>query len=247
MSSNSKAAARAQKAAELRAAQRKRENRRRVLTIAAVVAAMVLIVGGAIGFSVWKQDKDEQKLEDAVSAASQYGVAIGPEDAPHDVVIYEDFLCPYCGELERASRDDLARLAGEGKVRVEYRPFDLLSRLGDYPIRATNAFAVVLEKSGPEVAKEFHDLLFENQPPEDDPGSVTDDDLVAYAVEAGAVEADVRPGIEGLSHRDWVTEATDEAMAAGIQGTPTILLDGEVFQDGRTVEDLAANLVAALE
>jgi len=247
MSSNSKAAARAQKAAELRAAQRKRENRRRVLTIAAVVAAMVLIVGGAIGFSVWKQDKDEQKLEDAVSAASQYGVAIGPEDAPHDVVIYEDFLCPYCGELERASRDDLARLAGEGKVRVEYRPFDLLSRLGDYPIRATNAFAVVLEKSGPEVAKEFHDLLFENQPSEDDPGSVTDDDLVAYAVEAGAVEADVRPGIEGLSHRDWVTEATDEAMAAGIQGTPTILLDGEVFQDGRTVEDLAANLVAALE
>jgi protein-disulfide isomerase len=244
---SSKATERAQKAAEMRAAQKKRESRRRLLTIGGVALAMILIVGGAIAVSLWQQDKDQKKLEQAVSAESDYGVAIGPKDAPHDVVIYEDFLCPFCGQLEKATRDDLSRLAADGKVRVEYRPFDLLSSLGDYPIRATNAFALVLEKSGPEVAKKFHDLLYENQPSEQDPGAVTNDDLVKLAVEAGATEGDVKDGIENLSHKSWVDEATAEAAKAGVSGTPTILLDGKVFQDGRTVQELATNLVSELE
>lgn len=247
MSSNSKANARAQKAAEMRAAQKKTEARRRILTIGGVALAMILIVGGAIAVSLWQQDKDQEKLEQAVSAESDYGVAIGPKDAPHDVVIYEDFLCPFCGQLENATRDDLAGLAADGKVRVEYRPFDLLSQIGDYPIRATNAFALVLEKSGPEVAKKFHDLLYENQPSEQDPDAATNDDLVKLAVEAGATESDVRDGIENLSHKGWVDEATAEAAKAGVTGTPTILLDGKVFQDGRTVEELASNLISELE
>mgnify|MGYP006145718853 CR=1 FL=1 len=59
--------------------------------------------------------------------------------------------------------------------------------------------------------------------------------------------ADVREGIEQVSHRDWVTKATANAKSAGVQGTPTVLLDGEVFDDGRTVTDLADNLVEAIE
>lgn len=240
---NSKATTRAQKAAEMRAAQARQESRRRILTIAAVLAVMVLIIGGAIAISVL--NKDEVKA--VAAGSSDYGVSIGDKDAPHTVIIYEDFLCPFCGELEAATRDDLAKLAADGKVFVEYRPFDLLSRLGDYPIRATSAFALVLEKSGPDVAKKFHDLLYENQPSEQNPDAATNDDLVDLAVEAGASESDVREGIESLSHEDWVTKATEEAGKAGVTGTPTILLDGEVFDDGRTVDDLADNLIAAVD
>jgi protein-disulfide isomerase len=244
MSNNSKASARAQKVAEERAAQARRENRRRILTIVGVVAVMALIVGGAVGISLL----NKKDVEAAPAGSSDYGVTIGDADAPHTVIIYEDFLCPYCGALEAETRDDLERLASEGKVLVEYRPFDLLSAsFGDYPIRAASAFALVLEKSGPEVAKKFHDLLFENQPSEQDPDSVSDDDLVAFAVEAGAEEADVREGIEGVSHRDWVEAATAEAKDAEVTGTPTVILDGEVFDDGRTVQDLADNLVEALD
>jgi protein-disulfide isomerase len=246
-SENSKANARAQKAAAERAAQAKREARRRFLTVGGVVLAMVIIIGGSVGYSVWKRDKDQKALEEAVASAASYGVSIGPEDAPHDVIIYEDFLCPYCGELEKQTRDDLARLAADGKVRVEYRPFDLLSQLGDYPIRAASAFSIVLEKSGPEVAKKLHDLLYENQPSEKDPGAVTNDDLVDLAVEAGAKESDVAEAIRGVSNKDWVTEATAEAQKAGVSSTPTILLDGKVFDDGRTVDELADNLIEAIE
>lgn len=246
-SDNSKATARAQKAAAERAAQAKRETRRRFLTIGGVVLAMVLIIGGSIVFSLVQKNKSDQKLEDAASGRSDYGVTIGPDDAANKVIIYEDFLCPYCGELEKRTRDDLARLAADGKVQVEYRPFDLLSQIGDYPIRAASAFSVVLEKSGPEVAKKFHDLLYEYQPSEQDPGSVTNDDLVDLAVEAGATESEVKDAILGVSNKAWVTEATAEAQKAGVTGTPTILLNGKVFDDGRTVDDLADNLIEAIE
>ena len=45
-------------------------------------------------------------------------------------MIYEDFLCPFCGALEAATHDDLAALAADGQVRVTYRPFVLLSQVG---------------------------------------------------------------------------------------------------------------------
>lgn len=222
-----------------------------IALVAAGVAAVIVLrhknvpVGGAAETS--SADSGPTPLRSIRLAAPNVATKPGTSEPKATLTVYEDFLCPFCGQLEKATRDDLARLAADGKVRVEYRPFDLLSRLGDYPIRATNAFALVLEKSGADVAKKFHDLLYENQPSEEDPGAVTDDDLVNLAVEAGATESDVRDGIENLAKKSWVDEATAEASKAGVTGTPTILLDGKVFQDGRTVEELATNLVSELE
>lgn len=242
-SSTSKATARATKAAELRAAQERAEKRRRMLMIGGVGALFVLIVGIAVLVTVFSRDE----VAAPHAGGSEYGVTIGDPDAPHQVVIYEDFVCPFCGELEAQTRDDLAKLADDGKVYVDYRPFDLLSgRVGDYPIRATNAFAVVLDQSGPEVAKKFHDLLFENQPSESGPFP-SDDDLVALAVEAGAEETEVRPGIEDLAMEQWVADATKAAADANVNSTPTVLLDGEEMTDYSSVDDLAGQILKAVE
>lgn len=241
-STKNEKADRRQKAAELRAAQAKREARRRLFTIIGVVAAVVLIIGGAVVVSL----ANKKDVVAAPAGSSEYGVAIGDKSAPHQVIVYEDFLCPFCREFEAATRADFAQLASDGKVYVEYRPFDLLSQIGDYPIRAASAFAVVKDASGPEVAKKFHDLLYENQPSEQDPGSVSNDDLVKLAVEAGADEAKVGDDIRNVARKDWVTEATAEAQKAGVTGTPTVLLDGKVYDNGRSIDDIAKNLVADL-
>lgn len=236
----SKAEARAAKAAEMRAAQQKRERNRRILTIGGVILVMVAIVVGAVIVSRMSDDP-------ATAGDSEYGVAIGPEDAPHEIVIYEDFLCPFCGELERQSAAELERLAEEGRVRVEYRPFELLTGFDDYSERATNAFAVVLEEEGEEVAKEFHDMLFGNQPSESAEEFPSADDLVDLAVEAGADEAAVRDGIEGHEQQDWVEAATEAAADAGVNSTPTVVLDGEEFRDYSDIDSLVSNLIAAVE
>ncbi|WP_205474345.1 thioredoxin domain-containing protein [Nocardioides sp. SYSU D00038] len=234
--------AQAKRAARLEEAKREAEaaQRRRARTMMAGVAGVLALIV-LLGFLVVRSMDDSKDVSAAPAGEGDHGVAIGDPDAPHQVVIYEDFLCPFCGDLEAASRDDLAELAEAGKVYVEYRPFDLLSRISDYPIRATAAFAVVLEESGPEVAKEFHDLLFENQPSEEGPFP-EDGELVDLAVEAGADRDAVAAGIEDLAGKDWVDEATRAASEAGVQGTPTVLVDGEVVQEG-SMEDLADRIV----
>lgn len=222
---------RAAKAAALRAEQARREARRRILTIGAVALAMILIVGGAIAFSVVKNNHDNKKIgQRAAIATSGYGASIGPETAAHSVVIYEDFLCPYCGELERGSETELATLADAGKVHVEYRPFNLLggSDMNSYSVRAAGAFSIVLKTSGNAVAIKFHNLLYQNQPSEQGP-YLSDADLVKYAVEAGAKESAVKSKIESHAGQAWVGTATQKAFATGLKGTPTIVVDGTVI------------------
>ncbi len=243
MSKKTKAEERAARAAAVLAERKRQERRRNILKVIGVVAAMVLIV--VVGVLI-NQSRDEGEDENA-TASTEYEVTIGPDDAPHTIVIYEDFLCPVCKVVEAATRDDLARLADEGKVQVSYRPFNLFQDepLQAYSVASAAAFAVVQDKAGDEVAKEFHDLLYENQPPESGPYPDADW-LVDLAVEAGAEEADVRDGIEKGDGNDWVEDATGAATSRGINSTPTIYLDGEQYQDGRTLEELAENLVAAV-
>ena len=237
-----KRAERAERAAEHLKAQQSQERRRNLLVVVGVVVAMALVIGA--GFLVNSLRDSSRDISAAPAGSTDHGIAIGDPDAPHQVVIYEDFLCPYCGQLEQASSEGLSRLADEGKVYVDYRPFDLLQT--DYSLDAANAFAVVLDAAGPEVAKTFHDRLFADQPSEGGPYPDADW-LVDRAVEAGATEAEVRPGIEDGAQEQWVEDATAAAADAGVTGTPTVLLDGEFFQDGRTMEEIADNLVAALE
>ena len=249
MSKKTKAEERAARAAAALAERKRKERRRNILTVVGVVVVMALIVGA--GFLI-SQSRDE-KADESVGAAAdyEYDVSIGDEDAPHEIIIYEDFLCPICQALEEASRDKLAAAAEAGDVYVSYRPFNLFSSDDDprksYSVESAAAFAVVLEESGPEVAKKFHDLLFEsgNQPSE--AGPFPDADwFVDLAVEAGADEADVREGIESGAGEDWVEEATERASDAGINSTPTIYLDGKQYREGRTFEELADNLVEAV-
>lgn len=246
MSKKTKAQERAAKAAAAVAARKRQERRRNILTGVAVVTAIVLIIG--IGFAI-NQVRDDDPSGAASERTTEYEVALGDPDSPHSIVIYEDFLCPVCQAFEAASVDKLADAAADGDVYVSYRPFNLFSQDGDprkdYSIASAAAFAVVLEESGPEVAKEFHDLLYENQPSESGPFPESGW-FVDLAVEAGAEEADVAEGIESGTGEDWVAKATDQASDAGVDSTPTILLDGEEYREGRTFEDLADNLVAAV-
>ncbi|MFI5623907.1 DsbA family protein [Nocardioides sp. NPDC051685] len=232
--------ARAAKAAAELEALRKKQARKSILTVVAVVAVIAVIVGGLVWFSLNRSEDSEIAAPEAGN--SEHGLVIGPDDAPHKVVIYEDFLCPYCGDFEAASRKDLADLAADGKVQVDYRPFVLLDRAGPYSMLATSAFAVVQEEAGAEAAKKFHDLLYENQPSESGPFPKAAD-LVDLAVEAGAEESAVKDRIENLDGKAWADAATKAAAADGVHGTPTILLDGEQFQDGNSIEEYAANLV----
>lgn len=239
--SKSKAELRAEKAAQVKAAQARRERNRRLLSIGGVVAAMVLIIGGAIAYSAWQQDRQQDEFESGATEEvhGDFGFEYGEEAAEHTVVIYEDFLCPHCGTLEHAAGERLTEHADAGAVRVIYRPVAIL---GEDSERALNAFKAVLEVDE-QAAKLFHDALFADQAA----GPWSNEELIALAVDSGVAETEVRDAIVGGIHSEWVEQATQAAADAGLQGTPTILLDGSIFNEGDSWEAIGENLVAAIE
>ncbi|MBC2933170.1 thioredoxin domain-containing protein [Nocardioides sp. zg-1228] len=218
---------------------RKKAKRKEQLTRFGLIAGvLVLVVGGYFLISNLGSDKPDTA---PAGASDDYGLVLGEDDAPKSIVVYEDFLCPFCGQLEQTVGDQLDEAVEAGEVKVEFRALPFLERISDFSPKAANALAVVLDTSGPEVAKSFHDLLYDNQPSESGPFP-DDDQLVAWAVEAGADEDAVRPGIEDMAFEGWVDAAGEAASKAGIKSTPTVLVDGKKVE-GQTLAEIAEAMV----
>jgi protein-disulfide isomerase len=238
------------RAAAIRKEQERKERRRRSLVVTGVGAVVLLLVL-AIGYAVQSsRDTTGASAAAPAGAVGTYSLPVGKASAPATVTVYEDFLCPFCGDFEKASRDWLAQYAADGKVAVRYRVISILdsgSNGTKYSTRAASALAVVLDKSGPEVAKKFHDLLYENQPEEGSDG-LSDGRLVDLAVQAGATKSAVEPGIEKRAYEQWVENGTDAATKLkAYQGTPLVLLDGKAFTDYQSIDELSANLKKAVD
>lgn len=246
MSKSSERAERIQKAAAQMAAQKAREKRRNLLMILGVVAAMVIIVGGGALIASLNNNSPKVPSGGSISGgSSNIGLVVGPASAPHKVVIYEDFICPFCGMFEQSSHSQLASLAAAGKVQLDYRPFHFLRE--DYSEQALEVFEAVKAQGDTTVTKKFHDLLYEpsNQPSEAGPYP-SQSDIVALAVTAGADKAAVEKALSDGSAAKAAQNATTDAGNAHVQATPTILLDGSEFANGATVQQLAANLIKAV-
>ncbi len=236
-----------ERAAAIRRERERAERRRRGVWVGLMVVAVLALVVG-IGYAVQSsRDTSGATARPPAGAVGDYGVPHGETDAPVTVTVFEDFMCPFCGDFEAASGAVLDDLVASGEVRVDYRALAFLDRLSngtDYSTRAMSALGVVLDRAGPEVAITFHDLLFENQPEENSDG-LSDDELVQLAVEAGADEAAVRGPIEERAFEQWVANATDAASKAGVAQTPTVQVDGETL-DYATIDDLTAAVRSAV-
>ena len=233
-----------ERAAAIRREQERKERRRRSLVVTLVgvaVLAIVLVVGIAVRSA---QDTTGADAGTPAGAVQTYALPVGRTSAPVTVDVYEDFMCPICGEFEKASNSWLQEYAAQGKVAIRYHAISILDRASngtDYSTRSASALGAVLDASGPEVAKKFHDLLYADQPEENSDG-LSDDRLVDLAVQAGATRDQVRPAVEKRSYEQWVKNSTDATdKLDGFQGTPFVRVDGKALQ-GASIDQLSANL-----
>lgn len=224
--------------------QRARERRRTIAIQAGVGLAVVLAVLLVTVAVLRAQDPGEPAVAPAgVDAEGRY--VLGDPDAPVQVSVVEDFQCPFCAQLEADAGDLLAGYAAGEDVAVGYRGIAALDRASttDYSSRALNASACVMAE-GDDVWSAFHAALYAEQPPEGGAG-LDDDTLVDLAVAAGAAEDDVRGCIVGGEHDDWVAQTTADALE-DVDGTPTVLVDGQEV-DSPSAATIAAAVAAAQE
>ena len=154
--------------------------------------AVLLLIGGLTAFAIGRGDSTGEAVDASGTPANTdgYAVVVGDADAPLTMKFYEDPQCPICQQFEAAVGEQVQTAIADGKVQVAYHVVSFLDDASEneYSSRAANALYVVADAAGPDVFAKYHSLLFENQPAEGTAGP-DDDQLIAWAVEAGADEA----------------------------------------------------------
>lgn len=219
------------KATAMRAQQAARERRRRrVLGGAAAAVVLAVVVGVGIAVQAGRNAGDGPGGS-PTGVTADGGVVRGDAGAPVDVALYEDFQCPACASFEERAGDTLTELMDGGEIQLTYHPIAFLDRASTdrYSTRSLNAVACVID-TAPVAFLGFYGALFAAQPAEGGPG-LTDDELVTLAEDAGADGGQVAGCVENLTFETWTQEVTDSASQAGVNQTPTVLVDGEPLTD----------------
>lgn len=156
-----------------------------------------------------------------------------------DIRVYYDYACAQCGLFEQENGVQIHAWLEQGAATVEYHPLAIFTSKSagtKYSLRAANAVACVSEYS-PDDFYAYHRALFENQPAENEPGP-TNDELADLAAELAIPRASaIAECIRSEHFKAWVKTATERALQGPldgtdlekIEGTPTILVNGQVF------------------
>ncbi|MGV8848702.1 MAG: DsbA family protein [Propionibacteriaceae bacterium] len=211
---------------ELRAKEAREKKIRNGITIGVIAVVALALIAGLIWLIPVLSAKNSKTT---ASGSDPYAITIGSASAPVTIDIYQDYMCPYCGQFERAQNSDLKVLVDSGTAKVV---FHIMAFLDDsssgtkYSTRAANAFVVVAQKE-PDKALAFNGALFANQPAEGSTG-LTDAEIATRAKGVGVSDA-VANSLASLSQADFVKGSNDAAFAAGVTSTPTIKINGTVL------------------
>ncbi len=162
--------------------------------------------------------------------------ALGSAKAPVTLVVFSDFQCPFCSRLEPTLKQ--VEQAYGAKVRLVWKHQPL-------PMHPNAMPAALAAEAAREQGKfwPMHDKLFESQQ------QLSDATYERIATEVGLDVARWRSAYASAKYRARVEEDMRQAAQLGIDGTPTMVVNGEKvvgavpFEQLKSVID--AKLVAA--
>lgn len=159
------------------------------------------------------------------------GVEASAEDEPVQVVIFQDFECVHCADFETENGGALEEAVTSGDITLEYRNLNFLDRATptQYSSRAASAAYEVGNQVSTEQYLAYVEEVFSHQ----GTGGLDDEQLVEIAAKHGA---DIGSALEENTWRPLVNVVSQESLAHGVSGTPTVFIDGEklgneAFQD----------------
>lgn len=177
----------------------------------------------------------------------------GQADAPVNVVVVEDFKCPACKSFEETAAPELRnKYVGTGKVKMYSLVYPFIStevvKLPEDDSKyAAQAARCVYVQGKNDAFNTYKEILFRAQGPETE---------VFYTKSrlkdlAGSLDIDQTKFATCLDNDETAAQVEadkQEAVNAGVTGTPTVFVDGKrVNVQGDYVKDISAAIDEALK
>lgn len=155
----------------------------------------------------------------------------GKKEAPVTVVVFADFECPHCRAEAPKLRAAIDRSRGNAKLIFMHFP------LSFHPMAKRAAIACEIAHQDGKFW-EMHDLVFQNQL------DLTEDKLLGFARQLGLDAQAFEAAYDADEGKDAVEGDVDEGKRLGIEGTPTVYVDGRKVSDvlfGGSVDEWIAD------
>lgn len=199
-----------------------------VIVVAVVVVAAIVFLDRGTG--------DSQAQTPEVSLDK----SVGAEDAPVVVVEYADFQCPYCEQFAAGAGRQLKEdYVDQGQVRFAFRH---LAFIGDESTWAAEASECANEQGR---FWDYHDKVFDQQAGENQ-GAFSKENLKRFAAELGLDTEQFDQCLDSGEYRSKVRQEVGEAQRRRINSTPSVLVNGQLIQNGSNYQVLQAAVEAAL-
>ncbi|MBW8480821.1 DsbA family protein [Actinomadura parmotrematis] len=162
------------------------------------------------------------------------------------VEIFEDFACDHCGTFDKMHDPMLKELAVAGRAKVVFRPMVVFGT-SQRPAYDNSVRAAAAQRCLGDGARwlAYQDALYAHQPATLDTPGFRVEDLVSYAAPLGITGADFRTCVTSQRYARSVLDVSRGYVASGLQGTPSVRLDGTWLTSDRTSS--ADALRAAIE
>ncbi|GAA2444219.1 DsbA family protein [Streptomyces macrosporus] len=235
--------------------QAKKEKLRRQLIVGASVVGILAIAGG-IGFAVanmesesgseksWSAAADKKLVKPAnTTGENGTGVVIGGEKAKTTIDVYEDMRCPACANFEQQLGEPLKQGAKDDKYKLRIHLGAIIdgNMGGNGSKNAISALGAALDVST-EAFTEYHSLLYsaEHHPAESEDKFADNDYLLKVAEDVDALKdnQEFEQAVEKGTYDKWALEMIDSFNDAGIQGTPTVRVNGKDVEIGKLPAEL---------
>ncbi|WP_255450340.1 thioredoxin domain-containing protein [Skermania sp. ID1734] len=199
--------------------------------------AIAIIAAIVIGGVIWQNNRTKtpdsgygtvQNSDVKVQLQANGVMRLGLPNAAKTIDVWEDPLCPICGQFEKQYGQSIAKAIDDGKVAVQYHMVNFLnagSHSGDYSTRADAALQCVAADGNGVLYSSFHTKLFENQPAERGSSDLSNQQLADLAKDAGAsdqVQQCISSGSKVSAAAADAQTALQELAARGGKGTPSV-------------------------
>lgn len=246
-------------ARKIREEQAAKEKRRSFLIkLFAILVPIIVIAGIVIAVVVGNKSTTTEVIRPTNS--TERGVLVGlgkklltevptkPEGesktAPAHVTIYQDYICPACKAFETGFASEIEQVIDSGAGVIEYKTVTFLDSASagtNYSSRAANA-SYCVSSEYPDKFYAYNSVLYANQPAEMSTG-LTNDELNKLAESVGATG--LKDCIKGTKYRGWAAENNKIAIEKPIEGTPTILINGKLWDKQGSFYDAVVKAGAA--